>query len=83
MTCADHKYVSSGGDLALNEAKQRLGIKDCPKCKTAMEKTEGCDHMTCGGCGTHICWNCLETFGTGPECYKHMNKVHGGIGMAW
>nr|CDP22409.1 Putative protein of unknown function [Podospora anserina S mat+] len=81
MTCADHKFVSSGGDIALKEAKQRLGIKDCPKCKTAMEKTDGCDHMTCGGCGTHICWNCLKTFGTGADCYAHMNRAHGGIGI--
>ncbi|KAK0732491.1 hypothetical protein B0T21DRAFT_291060 [Apiosordaria backusii] len=81
MTCADYKFVSSGGDIALKQAKQRLGIKDCPKCKTAIEKTEGCDHMTCGGCGTHICWKCLKTFGTGNECYAHMNRAHGGIGI--
>ncbi|KAK0669096.1 hypothetical protein QBC41DRAFT_112607 [Cercophora samala] len=83
MTCADHKFVSSGGDIALKQAKQRLGIKDCPKCKTAMEKTDGCDHMTCGGCGIHICWKCLKTFGTGKDCYAHMNQEHGGIGLGW
>lgn len=79
MTCAEHKDHASGGREAFEELKKKLGIKDCPKCKTAMEKTEGCNHMTCRGCGIHICWKCLDTFSTGGECYAHMNKKHGGI----
>ncbi|KAK4185172.1 hypothetical protein QBC35DRAFT_28671 [Podospora australis] len=81
MTCAEHKDMASGGYAALQEAKKRLGIKDCPRCKTAIEKVDGCDHMTCGGCKTHICWKCLQTFGTGNECYEHMDQVHGNIGL--
>ncbi|KND87306.1 putative uncharacterized protein, chloroplastic [Tolypocladium ophioglossoides CBS 100239] len=79
MTCAGYKDLASGGYEALEEIKKRLGIKDCPKCKTAMEKTEGCNHMTCRGCGIHICWVCLAIFGIGSECYAHLNKVHRGI----
>lgn len=79
MTCADHKDAASGGYNALERIKKKLGIKDCPKCKTAMEKTEGCNHMTCRGCGTHICWVCMEYFDTGGKCYGHLNKAHGGI----
>jgi hypothetical protein len=33
--------------------KQRFGIKDRPKCETSIEKIDGCDYMTCRGCGTH------------------------------
>jgi len=80
MTCAEYVDVKSGGYAALQEAKKRLGIKDCPKCKTSIEKTEGCDHMTCIGCRTHICWKCLKTFRTGNECYDHLNRAHGSIG---
>ncbi|KAK1749587.1 hypothetical protein QBC47DRAFT_354803 [Echria macrotheca] len=77
-TCAEHKDEKSGGYAALAEAKKRLGIQDCPKCTTPIEKTEGCNHMTCGGCKTHICWKCLETFRTGGECYDHLSRKHGG-----
>ncbi|KAJ2904260.1 hypothetical protein MKZ38_008471 [Zalerion maritima] len=81
ITCAEHKDMASGGYEALAEAKARLGIKDCPKCTTPIEKTEGCDHMTCGGCHTHICWRCLKTFETSNQCYTHMNQAHGNIGL--
>ncbi|KAK0716183.1 hypothetical protein B0H67DRAFT_554540 [Lasiosphaeris hirsuta] len=78
MTCAEHIDMVSGGYAALEEAKKRLGIKDCPKCKTSIEKTEGCNHMTCVGCKTHICWKCLETFTTARACYEHLSRWHNG-----
>ena len=79
MTCAESRDLASGGYEALKKIKLELGIKDCPKCKTAMEKIDGCNHVTCRGCGTHICWVCLGTFNTGDQCYQHMNKMHGGV----
>jgi hypothetical protein len=80
-TCAEYKDIESGGYEALEKLKRELNIKDCPKCKTPMEKTEGCNHMTCGGCGAHICWACMAVFGTSGPCYEHMRKEHGGIGL--
>jgi IBR domain, a half RING-finger domain len=79
MTCAEYKDHASGGYEAYERAKKELGIKDCPKCSTAIEKTDGCNHMTCGGCGIHICWRCMKTFADSGPCYAHMNEVHGGI----
>ena len=29
----------------------------CPGCKTGVERTEGCFHMSCQ-CGTHFCYEC-------------------------
>ena len=30
----------------------------CPKCRTAIERTEGCFHMQCTMCWTHFCYEC-------------------------
>ncbi|KAI1359297.1 hypothetical protein F5Y08DRAFT_319897 [Xylaria arbuscula] len=81
MTCGDYKDLSTGGYEAYQRVKKELGIKDCPKCGTAMEKTEGCNHMTCR-CGAHICWVCMKTFTASDACYEHMNEEHKGIGIA-
>ena len=80
-TCAEYKDEASGGYEALEKLKKKLGFKDCPRCKTTMEKTEGCNHMKCRGCGAHLCWVCLEAFSESKPCYEHMNAKHGGIGL--
>ncbi|KAK0228802.1 hypothetical protein IW262DRAFT_1456020 [Armillaria fumosa] len=56
---------------------QQRGIKKCPACSRLLEKTEGCNHMTCP-CGAHICWRCMGTFDA-DNIYDHMGTVHGGI----
>jgi hypothetical protein len=81
MTCADYKDLSTGGNAATERLKKKLGIKDCPRCKTSIEKTEGCNHMRCSGCNIHICWVCLRTFEQSGATYEHMNQAHGGIGL--
>jgi IBR domain, a half RING-finger domain len=80
-TCAEYKDIVSGGVEALAKLKKQLNIKDCPRCTTPMEKTEGCNHMTCGGCKAHICWVCMAVFDVSGPCYAHMTKEHGGIGL--
>ncbi|KAK4100979.1 hypothetical protein N658DRAFT_426514 [Parathielavia hyrcaniae] len=81
QTCAEHRDFGPGpgGREAHDRLKRELGIKDCPRCQTAMEKTEGCNHMTCRGCGAHLCWVCLADFDTSGSCYKHLNERHGGV----
>ncbi|KAK0210984.1 hypothetical protein DFS33DRAFT_343195 [Desarmillaria ectypa] len=56
---------------------QQRGIKKCPTCSRFLEKTEGCNHMTCP-CGAHICWRCMGVFDAN-QIYDHMNTAHGGI----
>jgi hypothetical protein len=30
----------------------------CPKCHQTITKDEGCNHLICIGCKTHLCWRC-------------------------
>ncbi|KAJ6486792.1 hypothetical protein C8R45DRAFT_1053570 [Mycena sanguinolenta] len=57
-------------------------VKKCPGCAIPIERDEGCNHVTCIQCQTHICWVCLQTFPKGEGIYKHMREAHGGIGLA-
>ncbi|KAF8626735.1 hypothetical protein AX17_006500 [Amanita inopinata Kibby_2008] len=55
-----------------------FGAKRCPSCQVWIQKTEGCNHMTCH-CGTHLCWICLGSFAVGNDVYAHLRQAHGGI----
>lgn len=69
-----------GGKL-LQEWMSKNDVKPCPGCKVRIERAEGCNHVTCTRCKTHICWVCMQTFPGGHGIYDHMRSVHGGIGQ--
>ena len=46
--CLDLDYIKK-------EAKQ------CPTCKIAVQKSEGCNKMTCGNCGGYFCFQCGQS----------------------
>ena len=59
----------------------------CPKCGIHIEKSGGCNHMTCGTCSTHYCFICfneitdkkpIDHFMTpNTKCYrKYINNNH-------
>jgi len=54
---------SCDGVLELDRLMKLRGWKYCPSCKMAIEKAEGCNHMTCisPGCNTHFCYSCGYT----------------------
>ncbi|KAF6832916.1 hypothetical protein CPLU01_05865 [Colletotrichum plurivorum] len=56
VSCAEHKYAASWNDKEFEKVKGQLGIKDCLRCGTSIQKSDGCNHMTCGSCGVQICW---------------------------
>jgi ariadne-1 len=67
-----HRPVSCGtvrAWLAKNKSDSETAnwmlanTKLCPKCRSAIEKNTGCNHMTCP-CGHHFCWICFKPAGT-------------------
>ncbi|PIL24952.1 hypothetical protein GSI_12839 [Ganoderma sinense ZZ0214-1] len=84
LTCAAFKDNTSGGNEAFQRWREEHGIKACPGCGADLEKSGGCNHMTCARCGTHMCWMCMKTFtdiDSGGGVYAHMRREHGGIGI--
>jgi len=40
----------------------RNNTRQCPKCKTPIEKNGGCNHMTCKHCKHEFCWLCYMDY---------------------
>ncbi|OJD32092.1 rna recognition motif protein [Diplodia corticola] len=77
VSCAEARYLGSEGARAFDEWRRANDARPCPRCGIVIEKAYGCNHMRCsGGCGVHICWFCMEVFGSGEETYRHMGRAH-------
>ncbi|GLB33410.1 hypothetical protein LshimejAT787_0102940 [Lyophyllum shimeji] len=78
MTCEERRARKTQEEEQLNEYwAMTHGAKRCPSCRVWIEKTEGCNHMTCR-CGAHVCWICLREF-PANQIYAHLGDVHGGL----
>ena len=77
MDCEDFKEEARGGQLALTRAKEEFDIRECPSCSTLIQKSEGCNHITCPVCKAHICWFCMHEFES-SMIYTHMMGEHEG-----
>ncbi|CAE6487568.1 unnamed protein product [Rhizoctonia solani] len=69
LTCAQYsaQHAHKERDNAASEAYISQHAKQCPNpsCGRRIEKSEGCDHMTCrlpAGCGHEFCWVCLADY---------------------
>lgn len=81
QTCAEYKGLDPvEGEKLFQEWKKKAGVKACPTCGTGIEKIDGCNHMTCTTCKSHICWFCMGVFKR-IEIYDHMRMSHGGLGI--
>lgn len=54
--------------LAMDYIKREA--KQCPTCKMAVEKSEGCNKMTCSNCGGYFCFQCGQSI-RGYDHYKN------------
>lgn len=64
-------------DKNLDKWAKSNGVKYCPNCKRKVQKTIGCDHMTCAKCKYEWCWLCGRNYISGHygECEaKKLNK---------
>ncbi|XP_068087556.1 E3 ubiquitin-protein ligase RNF217 [Hyperolius riggenbachi] len=63
INCREYKR----GDKLLrhwaNEIEHgQRNAQKCPRCKVHIQRTEGCDHMTCSQCNTNFCYRCGERY---------------------
>ncbi|CAE6502185.1 unnamed protein product [Rhizoctonia solani] len=51
---------SCDGSAELETLMHQRGWKHCPGCRTPIERSVGCNHMTCTtpGCNMHFCYKC-------------------------
>ncbi|KAH7866605.1 hypothetical protein Vadar_022662 [Vaccinium darrowii] len=80
VSCEKYREFKEDPDSSLTEwcKGKEEHVKQCPVCGYTIEKIEGCNHIECR-CGKHICWACLEYFGTSDDCYVHLRSIHQAI----
>ncbi|KAL0488861.1 hypothetical protein AKO1_013547 [Acrasis kona] len=60
ITCEQYQkwaQENETSDMAFEEYKKKSNGKPCPTCRHFVEKTMGCDHMSCR-CGAKFCYKC-------------------------
>lgn len=49
-----------------------LTSKQCPNCRSWLQKLDGCNKMTCSKCQCYFCWLCLSKLSK-IDPYSHFN----------
>ncbi|KAK9804884.1 hypothetical protein WJX72_010088 [[Myrmecia] bisecta] len=57
LTCEEFRRRPSPEERAFLALVHSSRWKACPKCKRVIQRSAGCNHMTCK-CGTHFCYRC-------------------------
>ena len=56
------KQGEEGGINNSTDLWVKVNSKNCPKCKSPIEKNQGCMHMTCYNCKYEFCWLCMGDY---------------------
>ncbi|XP_014218734.1 E3 ubiquitin-protein ligase RNF14-like [Copidosoma floridanum] len=80
------KQLQTCVENVMSESWIEKNSQNCPKCNCAIEKSDGCNKMTCWKCNTYFCWICkVRILSKDPydhynnpqsECYK---KLYAGL----
>ncbi|EJD55432.1 hypothetical protein AURDEDRAFT_78542 [Auricularia subglabra TFB-10046 SS5] len=54
------RLVAAYKEEQANKQYFEMSTRACPGCSTKIQKSMGCNHMTCARCGTHFCYLCSE-----------------------
>lgn len=60
MNLQSDKEGGMNSDDIANALWVAANTKRCPRCSTAIEKDEGCNHMCCRKCRKEFCWICMQ-----------------------
>jgi E3 ubiquitin-protein ligase RNF14 len=66
------KVVKEFEENQLNKEYIANHTTSCPVCTTSIEKSYGCNHMTCSQCSTHFCFLC-GCFLLASSAYDHFS----------
>ncbi|KAG8196449.1 hypothetical protein JTE90_012273 [Oedothorax gibbosus] len=80
FTCEMYQNSKNDPDYSFKAwQKTTTQCKQCPRCKTAIEKISGCNRMICRSCKAPFCWICITEFRTEQEVYNHIHSAHRGM----
>ncbi|KIL71079.1 hypothetical protein M378DRAFT_183590 [Amanita muscaria Koide BX008] len=68
------KLVKNYQEEIVNQQYMKASTTGCPKCDVRVEKSHGCNHMTCRKCGTHFCYRCGSRL-NGQDPYSHFSAA--------
>ncbi|KAL4251054.1 hypothetical protein ABKN59_006187 [Abortiporus biennis] len=76
----ERRYGKSRLQKLVKQYEEEQATKDwlsesttsCPNCRVSVEKSMGCNHMTCSKCGQHFCYRCGDRLNAASP-YKHFS----------
>lgn len=72
------RMVSKWQEDEANKKWLENSTRACAGCGVRVKKSHGCNHMTCGRCGTHFCYRCGSSVSCGSGPVATLSRARGG-----